>query len=83
LENVGLGIYTLISKWGFPKTYRDKIMLVVFLGTHAPLLGAALYLLLGSAVGLGPALRILALLVGSPSSGPLQRCWPWARCSPR
>jgi diguanylate cyclase (GGDEF)-like protein len=64
LENAGLGIYTLISKWGFPKTYRDKIMLVVFLGTHAPLLGAALYLLLGSAVGLGPALRILALLVG-------------------
>jgi hypothetical protein len=64
LENVGLGIYTLISKWGFPKTYRDKIMLVVFLGTHAPLLGAALYLLLGSTVGLGPALPILALLVG-------------------
>jgi diguanylate cyclase (GGDEF)-like protein len=63
LENAGLGTYTLISKGGFPKTYRGKIMLVAFLGTHAPLLGAALYLLLGSSVGLGEALRILAILV--------------------
>jgi diguanylate cyclase (GGDEF)-like protein len=63
LEKMGLGTYTLISRWGFPKTYRGKIMLVAFLGTHAPLLGAALYLLLGSSVGLGAALRILALLV--------------------
>jgi diguanylate cyclase (GGDEF)-like protein len=63
LEKMGLGTYTLISKWGFPKTYRGKIMLVVFLGTHAPLLGAAVYLLLGSSVGLGAALRILAILV--------------------
>ena len=63
MENAGLGIYAIISKLGFPKTYRGKIMLVAFLGTHAPLLGAALYLLLGSSVGLGAALRILALLV--------------------
>ncbi len=63
MENAGLGIYTLISKLGFPKTYRGKIMLVAFLGTHAPLLGATLYLLLGSSVDLGEALRILALLV--------------------
>ena len=63
MDNADLGIYALISKWGFPKTYRGKIMLVAFLGIHAPLLGAALYLLLGSSVGLGEALRILALLV--------------------
>jgi diguanylate cyclase (GGDEF)-like protein len=63
LENPGLRTYTLISKWGFPKTYRGKIMLVAFLGTYAPLLGTALYLLLGSSVGSGAALRIMALLV--------------------
>ena len=63
MEKTGLRTYTLISKWGFPKTYRGKIMLVAFLGTHAPLLGAAVYLLLGSSIGLGAALRILALLV--------------------
>ena len=63
MENKGLVTYTLISKWGFPKTYRGKIMLVAFVGAHAPLLGAALYLLVGSSVGLGEALRLLALLV--------------------
>ena len=63
MQNAGLGTYALISKLGFPKTYRGKLMLVAFLGTHAPLLGAALYLLLGSSVGLGAALRILVLLV--------------------
>jgi diguanylate cyclase (GGDEF)-like protein len=63
LENAGLGTYTLISKWGFPKTYRGKIMLVAFLGTHVPLLGAALYLLWESSAGLWEDLRVLALLV--------------------
>jgi hypothetical protein len=63
LENAGLGTYTLISKWGLPKTYRGKIMLVAFLGTHAPLLGVALYLLWASSAGLWEELRILALLV--------------------
>src|SRR5215203_1810224 len=38
-------------------------MLVAFLGTHAPLLVLVFYLLLGSSLGLGPALRILALMV--------------------
>ena len=69
MENAGLGTYTLISKLGFPKTYRGKLMLVAFLGTNAPLLGAALYLLLGSSVGLEAALRILALLVAVTLAG--------------
>jgi hypothetical protein len=83
LENAGLGIYTLISKWGFPKTYRGKIMVVAFLGTHAPLLGAALYLLLGSSVGLGAALPILTLLVAVTLVGTAATLyWLWGRCSP-
>jgi diguanylate cyclase (GGDEF)-like protein len=48
---------------GFPKSYRGKIMLVAFLGTHAPLIALVFYLLLGSSLGLEPALRILALMV--------------------
>jgi diguanylate cyclase (GGDEF)-like protein len=62
-ENDGLGTYALVSRLGFPKTYRGKIMLVAFLGTQAPLLALALYLLLGSPVGIGTALRILALVL--------------------
>ena len=59
----GLGTYALLSRLGFPKSYRGKIMLVAFLGTHAPLIALVFYLLLGSSLGLGPALRILALMV--------------------
>ena len=59
----GLGTYALLSRLGFPKSYRGKIMLVAFLGTHAPLIALVFYLLLGSSLGLGVALRILALMV--------------------
>ena len=55
-------IYALLSKLGFPKSYQGKIMLVAILGTLAPLI-ALTFLLLGSSVGIGPALRILALMV--------------------
>ena len=56
-------IYALLSKLGFPKSYQGKIMLVTFLGTLVPLIALVFYLLLGSSVGIGPALRILALMV--------------------
>jgi diguanylate cyclase (GGDEF)-like protein len=52
-----------LAKWGFPKSYRSKIMLVMFLGTHVPLVALVLYLLLISPVSLRPALPILVLLV--------------------
>jgi len=63
MENDGLRAYALVSRLGFPRSYRGKIMLVALLGTPAPLLALALYLLLGSSFGLGAALRILALVV--------------------
>ena len=71
LANDGLVTYALLSRLGFPKSYRGKIMLVAFLGTHAPLIALALYLLLSSSVGLGPALRILALVVAVTLLGTL------------
>jgi diguanylate cyclase (GGDEF)-like protein len=63
LVNDGLGTYALLSRLGFPKSYRGKIMLVAFLGTHAPLIALAFYLLLGYPGGFGSALRILVLMV--------------------
>jgi len=50
--NEDLGVYALLSRWesrlGFPKGYLGKIVLVAFVGTHAPLIAAAVYLLLAS-----------------------------------
>jgi methyl-accepting chemotaxis protein len=63
LANDGLGTYALLSRLGFPNSYRGKIMLVAFLGTHAPLIALAFYLLLVFSGGLGPAPRILVLMV--------------------
>jgi hypothetical protein len=54
-----LKTYALNPGWGFPNNYRGRIMLVAFLGAHAPLLAAALYFLLGSSLDPGAALCIL------------------------
>ena len=62
MANDGIGTYALLSRLGFPNSYRGKIMLVAFLGTHAPLIALAVYLLLGYSGGLGSALRILVLM---------------------
>jgi diguanylate cyclase (GGDEF)-like protein len=58
-----LDVYMLLARWGFPKSYKSKIMLVMFLGTHVPLVALVFYLLLSSPVSLRPALPILVLLV--------------------
>ncbi len=62
MKNGGLGLYARMSRAGFPKSFPGKVLLVAFLGAQAPLLAAALYLLLGSASGSGEALRALALV---------------------
>jgi diguanylate cyclase (GGDEF)-like protein len=61
--STNLNVYMLLARWGFPKSYRSKIMLVMFLGTHVPLVALVFYLLLISPVSLRPALPILVLLV--------------------
>jgi diguanylate cyclase (GGDEF)-like protein len=63
LADGGLRTYALLSRLGFPKSYQGKILLVVFLGTHLPLLALVLYLLLSSPISLRPALNILVLLL--------------------
>ena len=58
-----LGVYVQLSRLGFPKSYQGKILLVIFLGTHVPLVALVFYLLLSSPVALRPGLQILVLLV--------------------
>jgi diguanylate cyclase (GGDEF)-like protein len=52
-----------LARIGFPKSYSAKIMLVLFAGTHLPLLALVLYLLLLSPCGLGRHLGALAALL--------------------
>ncbi len=69
MEREGLGLYARISRLGFPKSYPGKVLLVAFLGSQAPPIAVALYLLLGSSSGLGEALRALALLAAVTLAG--------------
>ena len=64
-----LDLYVQLSSMGFPKSYRGKIMLVMFVGTHVPLVVLVFYLLLSSSVTLRPALEILVLLVSATFVG--------------
>jgi diguanylate cyclase (GGDEF)-like protein len=62
LKNKDLKTYASLARIGFPKSYSGKIMLVVFAGTHLPLVALVLYLLLASP-GLGTHLGALAALL--------------------
>ena len=63
LKNKRLKTYSSLARIGFPKSYSAKIMLVVFAGTHLPLVVLVLYLLLASPGGLGTHLGVLAALL--------------------
>ena len=56
-----LKFYTLISRLAFPKTYRGKIMLVAFIGTHVPLIALIIYVVLTSASSFKESISILLI----------------------
>src|SRR5215208_5730015 len=63
LKNNDLKTYASLVRIGFPKSHSGKIMLVVFAGTHLPLVALVLYLLLASPGGLGTHSGVLAALL--------------------
>jgi diguanylate cyclase (GGDEF)-like protein len=63
LKNNDLKTYASLARIGFPRSYSAKIMLVLFAGTHLPLVALVLYLLLASPGGLGTHLGVLAALL--------------------
>jgi hypothetical protein len=46
LKNKDLKTYASLARIGFSKSFSGKIMLVLFAGTHLPLVALVLYLLL-------------------------------------
>jgi diguanylate cyclase (GGDEF)-like protein len=63
LKNNDLKTYASLARIGFPRSYSAKIMLVLFAGTHLPLVALVLYLLLVWPGGLGTHLGVLAALI--------------------
>jgi diguanylate cyclase (GGDEF)-like protein len=63
LANKDLKTYASLARIRVPKSYSGKIMLVVFAGTHLPLVALVLYLLLATPGGLGTHSGVLAALL--------------------
>jgi hypothetical protein len=63
LKNKDLKTYASLARIGFPKSFSGKIMLVVFAGTHLPLVVLVLYLLLVWPGGLRTHLVVLVALL--------------------
>ena len=63
MDDGELRVYALLSRLGFPKGYRAKIVLVAFLGTQAPLIALVLYLLFFSSGVIGARPGVLAALL--------------------
>jgi EAL domain-containing protein (putative c-di-GMP-specific phosphodiesterase class I)/GGDEF domain-containing protein len=64
----GLAIYSAIARRA-PISYRNKIMLVAFLGTHVPLLVLVVWFATATSASLGQALRVLAVALGATLAG--------------
>ena len=65
----GPDIYAMLSRPGFPRSYRGKIFFVVFVCLHLPPVALVVYLLLSSPDTLEAAWRILALLACATLAG--------------
>ena len=63
MKNEDLKTYASLARIGFPSSFSGKIMLVVFAGTHLPLVVLVLYLLLASPGGLGTHSGVVAALL--------------------
>jgi len=56
-----LWLYAWLSRLDQLQSYKGKIMVVAFMGTHVPLLTLIFYFVLGNAFSLGASLRILSI----------------------
>ena len=63
MKNKDLKTYASLARIGFPKSFSGKLMLVVFAGTHLPLVVLVLYLLLATPGGLETHSGVLAALL--------------------
>lgn len=73
MDRSRLHLYTLLSRLGRPKTYKGKIMLVAFIGTHVPLLVLLLYALITKSYSMASTMRLLlvalvATLIGTAAT---------------
>ena len=65
----GLGPYAWLANLPRPRSYRGKIMLVAFFGTHVPLIALLVYALSRSALPLPERVRVLVVALAATLAG--------------
>ncbi len=61
MSKTSLWLYSFLSGFRLSKSYKSKIMLVAFLGTHVPLLALLVYFVTSNSLPLGMTVRFLAI----------------------
>ncbi|MBW4649636.1 MAG: EAL domain-containing protein [Kastovskya adunca ATA6-11-RM4] len=61
MNSPNLWLYSSLSRLQQPKSYKGKIMLVAFVGTHIPLLTLLLYFLISNSFSLEMTIRVLVI----------------------
>lgn len=69
IEHTSLKLYTTLANWKWPRTYRGKIMLVAFLGTHIPLLALLSMALLNSTLPREGKIQVLLIALAATLVG--------------
>ena len=73
MDRSSLRLYSFLSRFSRPKTYKGKIMLVAFVGTHVPLLVLLLYAVITKSFSIPSTIHLLivalvATLIGTAAT---------------
>lgn len=61
ISQTNLYLYSVLSKFSFLNSYKNKIMLVAFLGTHVPLLTLLIYFVISASFTIDIKVRVIAI----------------------
>ena len=69
MNQSSLQLYSFLSRFSPLKSYKGKIMLVAFLGTHVPLLTLLFYFVISNSLTLAMTVRVLAIALLATLAG--------------
>lgn len=69
MDDSSLNLFSFLSRFRYLKSYKDKILLVAFLGTHVPLLTLLVYFVTSSSFTLETTVRVLVIALVATLTG--------------
>jgi len=69
MDNSSLQLYSFLSRFRYPKSYKGKILLVAFIGTHVPLLSLLVYFVSSTSFSLAMTVKVLLIALVATLGG--------------